>query len=84
MARNNVLDYRNVLNFLESSGKVAPDGVVFLRDITGAFVSLTDKNRPETIQRHIDYMCGMNILHKKGDVTYKIAEDWKFILDRMK
>lgn len=84
MARRNILDYRNVLSLLKSSNKVAPDGMVTLRDIIEAFVVSSDKSRPETIMRHIEYMCGMRVLQKRGEITYKVAEDWKDILDRIR
>lgn len=82
MVRRNILDYRNVLYLLNSSNKVAPDGCVTLYDIVIAFVHTTDKSKPETIMRHIEYLCQMRVLQKRGEITYRIAEDWKSILDR--
>lgn len=84
MARRNVLDYRNVLSLLTNSNKVAPDGCVTLHDIIEAFVVKTDKSRPVTIIRHIEYMCGMRLLQKRGEITYKIVNDWEDTLNRIR
>lgn len=84
MARKNVDDYRRVLSFLTKSNRVAPDGVITLKDIVDAFVWSTDKSRPETIMRHIEYMCGLKVLQKRGEISYKLVDDWKDILERMR
>lgn len=83
MARRNILDYKSVLSLLETTGKIEEDRTVSLKDVNEAFVIITDKSRPDTIQRHIDYMCGIRVLQKKAEFKYKIADNWKGILDAM-
>lgn len=84
MARRNILDYKSVLSLLISSNKVAPDGCVTLHDIISAFVIKTDKSRADTIVRHIDYMVSLRLLQKRGELTYKIVDDWESTLTRIR
>ncbi len=84
MARRNILDYRDVLSFLISSNKVAPDGCVSLHDIVEAFVIKTDKCRADTIMQHVEYMCGLRLLQRRGEVTYKIIDTWESTLDKIR
>lgn len=81
MARKNILDYKNVLYLLDVSLAHTGDRVVSLDDIIEVFVRKTDKSRPETIIRHIDYMCKMNLIQKKGERSYLVAENWKEIIE---
>jgi hypothetical protein len=83
MARKNILDYKNVLYLLDVSLAHSEDRVVSLDDIIEIFVRKTDKSRPETIMRHVDYMCKMNLIQKKGERSYLVAKNWKELVDNL-
>ncbi len=84
MARRNVLDYERVLSVLENSSFKDKDGYVMLSDIESVFVVVTDKIRPNTIKAHIDHMCALKLLSKRGEISYKIADGWKDVIKQYK
>jgi hypothetical protein len=79
MARRNIEEYQRVLSIL-SNGYKDKDGYLKLTDIESIFVATTDKVRPETIRRHIEQMCRLKLLNKRGELSYQLPEDWRDIL----
>lgn len=81
MARRNIDDYSRVLSILETAPK-DKDGWFTQTDIESIFVALTDKVRPETIKLHIDMMCNLKLLIKRGELSYKLSTEWKDVIKR--
>lgn len=77
MARRNVIDYERVLSVLETSNFRDKDGYITLSDIESVFVAVTDKVRSNTIRTHIEQMCRLNLLSKRGEISYKMNDTWK-------
>jgi hypothetical protein len=84
MARWPILDYEDVLSYLEVAYMNPTDRTVSLSDIEVAFKTLTDKVRPVTIDNHIRTMCQQRLLVKRGELTYVIADNWKGIISGLK
>lgn len=84
MAKKNILAYEDVLNFLESKLVSRSERHVTLNEVELAFKALTDKHRAATINEHIATMCDLRLLVKKGDITYRVPENWKAILEEIK
>jgi hypothetical protein len=80
MARRNVLDYERVLAVVESSNFRDKEGYISLSDLESVFVAVTDKVRPETIKAHIEQMCRLNLLTKRGELAYKLTDNWKEVV----
>ncbi len=83
MARKNILDYKNVLYLLDISLAHTEDRVVSEDDIIEVFVRKTDKSRPETILRHIDYMSKMGLIQRKGERSYLVPKNWKELVENV-
>jgi len=82
MARRNIEEYQRVLSILSNGGYKDKDGYLKLGDIEAIFVATTDKVRPETIKAHIDQMCRLKLILKRGEISYQIAGDWKEIIEQ--
>ena len=82
MAKRNIEEYNRILAILESGEYKDKDGYISLNDIESVFVAVSDKVRPETIKTHIVQMCRLKLLSKKGDVSYKISENWRDVISR--
>jgi hypothetical protein len=82
MARRNIEEYQRVLTILDSKNYKDKDGYVMLSSIESIFVAITDKVRPETIKAHIDQMCRLKLLTKKGELSYEISMEWKEIISK--
>jgi hypothetical protein len=80
MARRNIEEYQRVLSILDSSNYKDKDGYISLTNIEAIFVATTDKVRPETIRAHIEQMCRLKLLSKKGELSYLISTEWKEII----
>ena len=80
MARRNVLDYERVLAVLESSNFRDKEGYVTISDLESVFVAMTDKVRPETIRAHIEQMCRLNLLSKRGELSYRLSDGWRDVI----
>jgi hypothetical protein len=81
MARRNIEEYHRVLTILDTEPYKNKDGNTTLNSIETVFVAVTDKVRPDTIRVHIDRMCALNLLSKKGEVTFTINPDWRKIVN---
>jgi hypothetical protein len=77
MAKKNIDEYTRVLTILESGTYIDKDGFIMLADIEDVFKALSDKTRSETIRPHITTMCRLKLLQKKGEISYKISENWR-------
>jgi hypothetical protein len=82
MARRNINEYERVLNVLDSELYKDKDGIIALGDIEAVFVALSDRSRPETIRAHVDLMCRLKLLTKRGDVHFKINDGWREIIKK--
>jgi hypothetical protein len=79
MARRNIEEYQRVLSIL-ANGYKDKDGYLRLTDIESVFVATTDKVRPDTIGRHIEQMCRLKLLNKRGELSYQLPENWRDII----
>lgn len=82
MARRNIEEYQKVLSILDSNNYKDKDGYITLSNIEAIFVATTDKVRPDTIKAHIEQMCRLKLLIKKGEVSYQIFDGWQEIIKR--
>ena len=55
-----------------------------LSDLESVFVIVTDKIKPNTIKAHIDHMCALKLLSKKGELSYKIVDNWRDTIKQYK
>jgi hypothetical protein len=76
MARRNLQIYSEVISVLVNGDFKSKDGIISLNDIENVFKAISDKNRPDTIKRHINTMVDLNLLVKKGEVSYAVSDDW--------
>ena len=76
MARRNLQVYSEVISVLLNGEFQNTDGIISLNDIENVFKAISDKNRPDTIKRHINTMVDLNLLVKKGEVSYAVSDDW--------
>jgi len=80
MARRNIEEYQRVLSILDTSSYKDKDGYVTVSDIESIFVAITDKVRPVTIKAHIDQMCRLKLFIKRGELSYRLSENWKEVI----
>lgn len=80
MARRNIEEYQRVLSILDTTSYKDKDGYLTLSDIESIFVATTDKVRPETIRAHINQMCRLKLLNKRGEISYRLADNWKEVI----
>ena len=82
MAKNNTEQYERILSALESGATEYSDadGFYSLNTIETVVTMLTDKIRPETIERHIKVMVGAKLLIKRGEIHYKLNPNWRELI----
>jgi hypothetical protein len=81
MARRNIDEYKRVLTILDTE-TYKEKGLSSLSNIEAIFVAMTDKVRPETIRAHIDKMCALKLLFKRGEVSFEINPEWRTIIEK--
>lgn len=82
MAKKNMEEYGKILSILDTPEYKDKDGFVTLTDIESIFVALSDKVRSETIRQHINQMCNLKLLTKRGELSYRINENWQSIIKK--
>ncbi len=75
-------EYGKILSILDTPEYKDKDGFVTLTDIESIFVALSDKVRSETIRQHINQMCNLKLLTKRGELSYRINENWQSIIKK--
>ena len=84
MAKKNVDEYERVLTIIVSGNYTDNDGYITLTQISDIFRMISDRTRDTTIVPHIKAMVRMNLLKKRGELSYQVNEDWKEIIKLFK
>ncbi|MFA7142932.1 MAG: hypothetical protein WC175_03005 [Candidatus Dojkabacteria bacterium] len=84
MAKKNVDEYERVLTIIVSGNYLDNDGYITLTQISDIFRMISDRTRDSTIVPHIKAMVRMNLLKKRGELSYQVNEDWKDIIKLFK
>lgn len=84
MAKKNVDEYERVLTILVSGNYLDKDGYITLTQISDIFRMISDRTRDTTIIPHIKAMVRMNLLKKRGEISYQVNENWKDIIKLFK
>lgn len=82
MAKKNMEEYGKILSILDTPEYKDKDGFVTLTDVESIFVALSDKVRSETIRQHINQMCNLRLLTKRGELSYRINENWQSVIKK--
>ena len=82
MAKKNMEEYQKILSILDTPEYKDKDGFVTLTDIESIFVALSDKVRSETIRQHINQMCNLRLLTKRGELSYRINDNWQSVIKK--
>lgn len=82
MAKRNIEEYEKILSILDTPEYKDKDGFVTLTDIESIYVAVTDKVRPDTIKLHIEKMCNLKLLVKRGEISYRINDNWPTIIKK--